>query len=47
MELTHNMSISKGFKFKNGKYKVKKLLAEGGFGYVYVVKDKEDGERLY
>ncbi len=40
-------ALTTGKKVKWGKFslKVKKSLGEGGFGYVYLVKDKPTGQR--
>ena len=40
--------IKKGFSFKNNQFEVLKQIGEGGFGVVFLVKDKfnQDEERL-
>ena len=48
MAYNENSIISKGFLFKNGKYEVLDLIGEGGFGVVYMVKDKSiEGEKYF
>lgn len=36
-----NSIISEGFLFNNGKYEVIKNIGEGGFGFVFEVKDRD------
>lgn len=45
MAFNENSIINNGFLFKNGRYEVLGLIGEGGFGVVYLVKDKQsEGE---
>ena len=37
--------INKGFLFKKGKYEMVNQIGEGGFGIVYLVKDKQSQEK--
>jgi serine/threonine protein kinase len=36
--------IGKGFLFKSDKYEVIRRIGDGGFGIVYLVKDKHDDD---
>jgi serine/threonine protein kinase len=44
MEKIDESTLSKGFLFKNGKYEILRQIGEGGFGFVFLVKDKHDEE---